>query len=226
MSNSHTFPRARLWELGVGSWEFAGEPPADPTIQTATQSIERVTDEELVLLARQGDPDAFDQLVARHQSAVYRAAMAALRVREDAEEVAQDAFIRAWHALGRFRGDSSFRTWILRIAWNRAISRRRSLAGWLRRATPMEDVAEPASVGDSQHVWMQNAELQSHVTRAIQALSPKLRDALLLVQSGDYQYDEIARMLGVPLGTVKWRISEARRKVRETLAVLGYVDAK
>jgi RNA polymerase sigma-70 factor (ECF subfamily) len=185
-----------------------------------------VTDEELVLLARQGDPDAFDQLVARHQSAVFRAALAALRVREDAEEVAQDAFIRAWRALDRFRGDSSFRTWILRIAWNRAISMRRSLAGWLRRATPMEEVAEPAAVGDGQHAWMQNAELRAHVTRAIQTLSPKLRDSLLLAQSGDYQYEDIAGILGVPLGTVKWRISEARRKVRETLVTLGYVDAK
>ena len=199
---------------------------ADPTIAAAARSIGCVTDEELVLLARQGDPDAFDQLVARHQSAVFRAALAALRVREDAEEVAQDAFIRAWRALDRFRGDSSFRTWILRIAWNRAISRRRSLASWLRRATPMADVAEPTAVGDSQHAWMQNVELQAHVTRAIQTLSPKLRDALLLAQSGEYQYDEIARMLGIPLGTVKWRISDARRKVREVLAALGYVDAK
>ena len=185
-----------------------------------------MTDEELVLLARQGDPDAFDQLVARHQSAVYRAALAALRVREDAEEVAQDAFIRAWRALDRFRGESSFRTWILRIAWNRAISKRRSVAGWLRRATPIADVAEPAAGGDGQHGAVQNAELQAQIVNAIQALSPKLRDALLLAQSEEYQYDEIARMLGVPLGTVKWRISEARRKVRETLAVLGYVDAK
>jgi RNA polymerase sigma-70 factor (ECF subfamily) len=185
-----------------------------------------VTDEELVLLARQGDPDAFDQLVVRHQSAVFRAALAALRVREDAEEVAQDAFIRAWRALGRFRGDSSFRTWVLRIAWNRAISRRRGLAGWLRRAIPLDDVAEPAAVGDGQYASVQHAELQVHVVRAIQTLSPKLRDALLLVQSGEYQYEEIARMLGIPLGTVKWRISEARRKVREKLAALGYVDAK
>lgn len=198
----------------------------DPTIAEARRSIERVTDEELVLLARQGDPDAFDQLVARHQSAVYRAALAALRVREDAEEVAQDAFIRAWRALDQFRGESSFRTWILRIAWNRAISRRRSLAGWLRRATPIADVVEPAAAGDGQHTMVQNAELQAQIVNAIQALSPKLRDALLLAQSEEYQYDEIARMLGVPLGTVKWRISEARRKVRETLAALGYVDAK
>ena len=57
-------------------------------------------------------------------------------------------------------------------------------------------------------------------------LTPKLRDALLLAQSGEYQYDEIARMLDIPVGTVKWRISEARRKVRERLADLGYVDAR
>ena len=185
-----------------------------------------MTDEELVLLARQGDPDAFDQLVARHQSAVFRAALAALRVREDAEEVAQDAFIRAWRALGRFRGDSSFRTWVLRIAWNRAISRRRGLAAWLRRATPIDDVIEPAAGGDGQFAGMQNAELQAHAVSAIQALTPKLRDALLLAQSGEYPYEEIARMLGIPLGTLKWRVSEARRRVREKLAALGYVDAK
>jgi RNA polymerase sigma-70 factor (ECF subfamily) len=214
------------WELAVGRWESTVTPAADPTIAAAAQSISRVTDEELVLLARQGDPDAFDQLVGRHQSAVFRAALAALRVREDAEEVAQDTFVRAWRALDRFRGDSSFRTWILRIAWNRAISKRRGLAGWLRRATPIAEVAEPAATGDGQHAWMQNAQLQAHAASAIQALSPKLRDAMLLAQSGEYQYDEIARMLGVPLGTVKWRISEARRKVRETLAALGYVDAK
>ena len=128
-------------------------------------------------------------------------------------------------ALGRFRGESSFRTWLLRIAWNRAISKRRGIAGWLRRATPIADVAEPAAPG-GQHASVNNAELQAHVVRAIQALSPKLRDALLLVQSGDYQYEEIARMLGIPAGTVKWRVSEARRKVRGKLVALGYVDAE
>jgi len=199
---------------------------ADPTFVETPRSIDRVTDEELVLLARQGDPDAFDQLVARHQPAVFRAALAALRVREDAEEVAQDAFVRAWGAIGRFRGDSSFRTWMLRIVWNRAISRRRGLSSWLRRVTPLDDVTEPAAVAEGQHLGLQHAELQAHAVRAIHALTPKLRDSLLLAQSGEYHYDEIARMLGVPVGTVKWRISEARRKVREKLSALGYVDAK
>ena len=216
------------WDLDFGIWDSGFDVPraANPTIRRARGSIERVTDEELVLLARQGDPDAFDQLVARHQAAVFRAALAALRVREDAEEVAQDAFVRAWRALDRFRGDSSFRTWMLRIVWNRAISRRRSLAGWLRRATPIADVAEPAAVAECQHMGLQQAELHLHAVSAIQALTPKLRDALLLAQTGEYHYDEIARMLGIPVGTVKWRMSEARKKVREKLSAIGYVDAK
>jgi RNA polymerase sigma-70 factor (ECF subfamily) len=185
-----------------------------------------VTDEELVLLARQGDPDAFDQLVVRHQGAVFRAALAALRVREDAEDVAQEAFVRAWRSLGQFRGDSSFRTWMLRIVWNLAMSRRRGLAAWLRRSTPIADVAEPAALASCEHLRLQHMELQAHAVNAIQGLTPKLRDALLLAHSGEYHYDEIARMLCIPVGTVKWRVSEARRKVRETLAALGYVDAK
>jgi RNA polymerase sigma-70 factor (ECF subfamily) len=148
-----------------------------------------VTDEELVLLARQGDPDAFDQLVVRHQSAVYRAALAALRVPQDAEEVAQDAFVRAWSHLGRFRGDSSFKTWLLTIAWNQAMSRRRSAAGWFRRAVGIDQVVEPADTGRSQDAAMHDSELRRRAQQAIQALSPTLRDALLLAQSGDYGYD-------------------------------------
>jgi RNA polymerase sigma-70 factor (ECF subfamily) len=184
-----------------------------------------VTDEELVLLARQGDPDAFDQLVVRHQAAVFRTALAALRVPQDAEDVAQDAFVRAWTKLASFRGDSAFRTWLLTITWNRAMSRRRSVAGWFRRAVALDDAVEPADGNPSPHAALHDAELQRRARQAIQALSPTLRDALLLAQTGEYGYDEIGAMLRVPVGTVKWRVSEARRKVRLQLARQGYVDA-
>jgi RNA polymerase sigma-70 factor (ECF subfamily) len=183
-----------------------------------------VTDEELVLLARQGDPDAFDQLVVRHQSVVYRTALAALRVPQDAEEVAQDAFVRAWSNLGRFRGDSSFKTWLLTITWNQAMSRRRSLAQWFRRAIAIDQAAEPIDRNRSPHLAIQDAELLQQVQEAILALSPTLRDALLLAQTGEHAYHEIGAMLRVPTGTVKWRVSEARRKVRLQLARSGYVD--
>jgi RNA polymerase sigma-70 factor (ECF subfamily) len=182
-----------------------------------------VTDDELMERARRGDADAFDQLVCRHQAAAYRAARAALGHPQDAEDAAQDAFVRAWSSLARFRGDSSFRTWLLTIVWNCALARRRSIAMWLRRKAPIDE-AHPLAGGDGDPY--RNAgeeELKRHVAAAINRLTPKLRDAWLLAQSGEYDYSEIAIMLGVSLGTVKWRVSEARRKVKERLQVLGHV---
>jgi RNA polymerase sigma-70 factor (ECF subfamily) len=90
----------------------------------------------------------------------------------------------------------------------------------------IEDVVEPEGGEQPQDALLHDSELQGSARQAIHRLSPKLRDALLLAQSGDYGYDEIGSMLKVPVGTVKWRVSEARRKVREQLARLGYVDAR
>ena len=198
---------------------------AYPTGTRSRGSIESVTDEELVLLARQGETSAFDQLVVRHQAAVYRAALAALRVPEDAEDVAQEAFVKAWSTLRRFRGEASFKTWLLTIAWNRAINRRRMRMSWWRRAAPLSGTPVLVASGDAPDEQVRSGELRVHIARAIEALTPKLRDALLLAQSGAYAYHEIAAMLKIPEGTVKWRVSEARRKVRQRLAQLGYVDA-
>jgi RNA polymerase sigma-70 factor (ECF subfamily) len=185
-----------------------------------------VTDEELVLLARRGDADAFDQLVARHEAAVYRTVLAALRVPADAEEVAQDAFVRAWRSLDRFRGDASFRTWVSTIAWNCAMSQRRRTFNWWRRTVSIEDASDLATSQPDAQQRLGGRELKAQIAGAIEALSPKLRDALLLAESGEHGYDEIGRMLKIPVGTVKWRVSEARRKIRVHLAARGYVDAR
>jgi RNA polymerase sigma-70 factor (ECF subfamily) len=185
-----------------------------------------VTDEELVALAQRGDTAAFDQLVVRHQAAVYRAALAALRSPADAEEAAQDAFVRAWTAIGWFRADASFRTWLLTIAWNRALSRRRTLAGWWRRRTSLDDAGDVRSAGSGPEAGAEHRELCARAAAAIESLSPKLRDALLLAQNGDYGYDEVARMLAVPVGTVKWRVSEARRQVRLKLEGTGHARVR
>jgi RNA polymerase sigma-70 factor, ECF subfamily len=183
-----------------------------------------VTDDELVRLARAGDVGAFDQLVVRHQAAVFRATLAALRDREEAEEAAQDALVRAWQRLGSFRGAATFRTWLLSIAWNRAMSRRRSLMAWFSRRAPLDDADGVTEDRHGPLETLRHRDLARHATEAIEALSPKLRDALLLAQSGDYGYNEVAAMLKVPVGTVKWRVSEARRQVRQRLAALGFVD--
>jgi RNA polymerase sigma-70 factor (ECF subfamily) len=195
-----------------------------PTVDAPPGSTECVTDDELVRLARAGDASAFDQLVVRHQAAVFRATLAALRAREDAEEAAQDALVRAWKNLDGFRGQSSFRTWLLSIAWNRAMSRRRSLTAWFARRAPLADADGVAAGAVGPLDALGQRELAGQVAAAIDRLSPKLRDALLLAQSGEYGYDEVAAMLNVPVGTVKWRVSDARRRVRERLISLGYAN--
>jgi len=183
-----------------------------------------VTDDELVRLAQAGDAGAFDQLVIRHQSAVFRAALAALRSPEEAEEAAQDALVRAWQKLGAFRGESAFRTWLLSIAWNRALSRRRSIGAWFARRAPIEAADGVRGDGAGPLDGLRQQELARHVAAAIDALSPKLRDALLLAQAGEYGYDEIAVMLKCPVGTLKSRVFDARKKVKQHLAALGYFD--
>jgi RNA polymerase sigma-70 factor (ECF subfamily) len=185
-----------------------------------------VTDDELVRLARAGDVSAFEQLVVRHQTAVFRAALAALRVPEEAEEAAQDALVRAWKSLGSFRGESSFKTWLVNIAWNRAISRRRSLSRWFARRVPLAEAGLVVLGGPGPLDVLRDRELTRQVARAIEALSPKLRDALLLAQSGEHRYEDVAAMLRVPIGTVKWRVSEARRQVKRRLAAEGIVDGE
>jgi RNA polymerase sigma-70 factor (ECF subfamily) len=188
-----------------------------------------VIDVDLVARARRGDPAAFGELVDRHRSAVYRAALAALGSPADAEDAAQDAFLLAYRRLDSFRGDASFKTWLLTITWHQAINRRRSLTSvWRRMVTPRTEEDEDsamagiASGGPSPEQAAEQEQLRRGIREAIRALSPKLRDALLLAQAGDYSYDEIGAMLRVPTGTIKWRVSEARRVIRKRLEERGH----
>jgi len=192
-------------------------------------STVRVSDAELVHRARQGDTAAFGELIDRHRSAVYRAALAALGSPADAEDAAQDAFLAAYRRLGSFRGEASFKTWLLTIVWHQAINRRRSLTRIWRLVTaadrnesgesPLDAVAAP---GPTPEAAAADHQLRHAIRSAIRRLSPKLRDALLLAQSGEYTYEEIGTMLHAPVGTVKWRVSEARRVVRSQLIERGY----
>jgi RNA polymerase sigma-70 factor (ECF subfamily) len=194
-------------------------------------STDCVSDVDLVTRARQGDPAAFGELVERHRLAVYRAALAALGSPAEAEDAAQDAFLLAYRRLESFRGDASFKTWLLTITWHQAINRRRSLSGtWRRLLTPRTEeeaasvMAGLADAGPSPEQHAEQQELRRGIREAIRALSPKLRDALLLAQAGEYSYEQIGAMLRVPLGTIKWRVSEARRLIRKRLRERGYGD--
>jgi RNA polymerase sigma-70 factor (ECF subfamily) len=194
-------------------------------------SIVRVSDADLVTRARQGDPAAFGELVDRHRAAVYRAALAALGSHADAEDAAQDAFLLAYRRLDSFRGDASFKTWLLTIAWHQAINRRRSLMRtWRLMVAPRPDeegesmMARVAAAGPTPEQTATAQQLRRDIRDAIRALPPKLRDALLLAQAGEYTYDEIGAMVNAPLGTIKWRVSEARRLVKQHLRDRGYGD--
>ena len=185
----------------------------------------QVTDEQLVERARRGEVAAFGELVERHRAAVIRAAIAALGDREEAEDVAQETFVSAWQALSGYRGDASFRTWVLAVAWRRALTRRRSLRRWWDRhvvgSAHGEDgwsvVGEPEATGPLPDAVLMDAEFTRSVQAVVRSLAPKLRDPLLLAASRAYSMEEIGQMLGTPVGTVKWRVAEARRLLREKL---------
>jgi len=189
-------------------------------------------DLELVARAREGDQAAFGELVRRHQNAVLRAALSASASAADADDVAQEAFLLAYQRLKTFRGESAFKTWLLTITWNQAMNHRRRSSRWLKRFVSLEvkNAAENAagdrvafeslhfaSTAGSPEDLAVHGQLHEEIRQAIRALPEKLRDALLLAQSGEYSYDEIGAMVKAKTGTIKWRVSEARRRVKERL---------
>ena len=191
-------------------------------------------DLELVRRAQAGDVDAFGDLVERHRRAVFRAALAAVASPTEAEDVAQEAFVTAFQKLPGFRGESSFKTWLLSITWRKAIDRRKSVARWMQRlVTPMaagesgeeRDPMQGLPSGErSQEEELMTSDLQRRLRPLIASLPRKLRDTLMLAGSGDHSYEEIGRMLGIPTGTVKWRVSEARKVLRQKMTAMGYTD--
>lgn len=201
---------------------------------TAPQSAE-VTDLELVRLAQAGDAGAFGELVERNRRAVFRAALAAVGSAAEADDVAQEAFVTAWQKLAGFRGESQFRTWLLSITWRKAIDRRKSVSRWLKLAATasrdeagddMFDVVDRIPSPDgTPEAALESRQLQRDVRKLVKSLPRKLRDALLLAGSGEHTYEEIGAILGAPVGTVKWRVAEARRVLKRKLTAMGYVDA-
>jgi RNA polymerase sigma-70 factor (ECF subfamily) len=180
-----------------------------------------LSDLELVRQAQAGDSDAFGELVERNRRAVFRAALAAVGNAAEADDVAQDTFVMAYRKLAGFRGEATFRTWLLSIAWRKALDRRKGLMRWVRMGSgggfddegvdTMEHIASTAQPHDE---TLAAADLQRRVRRLIATLPRKFRDALLLAGSGDHTYEQIGAMLEVPVGTVKWRVSEARRLLK------------
>lgn len=186
-----------------------------------------MTDDELVERTLKGDSTAFGELVLRHGPAVYRAALAALGSASDAQDVMQDAFVLAFQKLSHFRHDASFKTWLLTITWRRALRWRRSPSRRLSRLVALDEEGRPEAqeTGPSAEQALIASEVHRDAARLIRTLPKRLRDPLLLSATGRYSYEELSDILDIPTGTVKWRVSEARRLLRAKLARLGHGHA-
>lgn len=164
----------------------------------------QVDDRILLQAAKDGDVDAFAVLVRRHQGAVYRIALRMLGSEADAQDAAQETFVRAWRALGRFRHDSAVSTWLYRIVTRRCLD---LIAA--RRPAVALDGGELAAGGDPAETAERRERLRA-VTRAIAALPGDQRAALVLREFEGLSYEEVAHVLSISVGAVKSRIHRAR----------------
>ena len=182
-----------------------GVPAATP----APEDAER----RLVERARGGDSGAFRELVERHQDHAYGLALRMLRSPAEAEEVAQDAFVRAWRALPRFRGDAAFGTWLYAIVARRAIDRAAVLKRRRARETSFEEAGDRAERPESEGVPGGGAAGR-RLAHLLERLSDVQRAAVTLYYYEDRSVEEVARILGMPENTVKTHLSRARATLR------------
>lgn len=193
---------------------------------------ERDIDAELVARVQRGDKKAFDLLVIKYQRKIMRLLSRMIRDQSEIEDVAQEAFIKAYRALPQFRGDSAFYTWLYRIAINTA---RNWLASSSRRPSApnavenedgetfnetdnLTDISTPESMAASR-------EIAETVNAAIEGLPEELRTAIVLREIEGMSYEDIAQSMGCPIGTVRSRIFRAREAVAARLRPLLGNDA-
>jgi RNA polymerase sigma-70 factor, ECF subfamily len=168
----------------------------------------------LIARARQGDAHAFRALVERHRDRAYGLALRVLRSEPDAEEVAQDAFVRAWRALPGFRGEARFGTWLYAIVMRRAIDRAATLRGRRTREVGLDAAGEPAARGDAGQAG-ERALLAMRLERMMDRLSEAQRAVVTLFYYEERSVEEVSNTLGMPTGTVKTHLSRARAALRE-----------
>ena len=179
-------------------------------------------DQRLIELTLAGNRDAFGELVLKHQDRLYGTLVHMLGSIHDSRDVAQEAFLSAYEKLGTFRQEASFYSWLFRIAYNAAVSNRRRQRGPRRSLDDLRerigDEPRDESTGIDPSSHLQSTETQTQVRDALAQLGPEYRDVIVLKEIEGLQYDEIAELLGCPIGTVRSRIHRARQLLREKLA--------
>ena len=180
------------------------------------------SDWELVQRTRAGDRDAFRELVERYQRKIAALVVGMLRNRDDALDIVQETFTKAYENLDRFKGDSSFYTWIYRIAHNLCIDHQRRSAKQPQVAVEVEAGEPPPPVADGprpDHPYerARDAEISRRLREAIRELTPDHRAVILLRELEGLSYEEISRVLECPKGTVMSRLHYARRQLQARL---------
>ncbi|GBC97853.1 ECF RNA polymerase sigma-E factor [bacterium HR17] len=196
------------------------------------------SDERLVEAAQKGNEEAFGVLVQRYQSKIFNLALRYTNDAEAAMDVAQDAFVRAWQMLPKFRGDANFYTWLYRIAMNLCIDRhRRALARGEPQKVSLDDLVverRQLDEGDEDEAWWDEPdasepeaevlrrEMRQKVWEAVQQLPPPLKQVILLREYEGLSLQEIAKIVRTNVGTVKSRLYQARQHLKRLLA--AYFD--
>lgn len=181
------------------------DPPAPSGAEEESALVERV---------RRGDPAAFDALVSRHLKRAFSVAYRLLGQREDAEDLVQDAFLAALEKIGTFHEGRSFGPWFFRILVNRGLNARKARS--LRRTEALPE--EAAGGGVSPLREAERAELREHLAGALDGLPDRQRTIVRLFELEGFTSPEIAEILELSDGTVRWHLHQARQKLREALA--------
>jgi RNA polymerase sigma-70 factor, ECF subfamily len=211
-----TLPALRAWPFGqpVGRTLHS-----EPVEEARVESAERVAapppaedpDRAWVARARRGDAEAYRVLVERHRHQAFAVARRIVRSESDAEEVAQDAFVRAWRALPEFRGESRFGTWLHSIVVRRALDRAEVLGRRRGRERQVEVLPEPAAGAPDPEAARRVRRLDG----LMGVLSDTQRAAVSLYYYEDRSVENVAEVLGLPVNTVKTHLSRARAVLRE-----------
>ncbi|MCK4565015.1 MAG: sigma-70 family RNA polymerase sigma factor [Verrucomicrobia bacterium] len=183
-----------------------------------------IPDADLVFKAQQGDMQAFDELVERYHGKIYGLTYNMTSNREDAEDLTQEVFVKAFNALPRFKGNSSFYTWLYRIAVNKTINYRKKRNR--KRALSLDQFDQEIKTDDIYHDLtakgsplrnLSLTELQKKLNEALQSLSEKHRTVVVMHDMQGIPHEEIAKVVGASVGTVRSRLFYARRQMQAEL---------
>lgn len=182
-----------------------------------------MTEVELVVLARSGDQDAFEQLVLDNEKRIYNLVLRMVGNPEDALDLSQETFLKAWKALPEFKGDSTFSTWVYRLASNTCLDflrRRKRQQETMGSLLSLDDEDAPPPPSDDRfqpQLQLERSERTLALKRGLEALPEHHRQVLILRELSGLSYQEISDTLSLDIGTVKSRLTRARLALRKIL---------